>query len=125
MTVTHLASVIHFEIAMEKGGIHSFEITADEMPELKALSGLDNGVEVPYTPSSHRSVWESIRRRLASRGVRCVYKRKEPGIYVVTCTIPSPEDAASPTLIEDSHPRISSGQRSNSSHPRLRSSIQR
>jgi hypothetical protein len=124
MTVTHLASVVHFEIAMEEGGTHSFEITADEMPELNALSGLDKGVEVPYTHLSHRSVWESVRKRLANRGVRCVYKRKAPGIYVVTCTIPSPEDAVSP-LTEDSHPRVSSDQGSNSAQLQRRSSVQR
>jgi hypothetical protein len=88
MTVTHLASVIRFETMMQNGGIHRFEITLDEMPELRWMTGLDGGVEIPCERPMCQSIWTAMAQRIAAAGGYCSYQRRGADTYTVLCTIP-------------------------------------
>jgi hypothetical protein len=93
VAVTHLTNVLRFDEFLNKGGRHLFEITADEMPELQQLDGVQQGVRIACkvaTPRVARGTWTSIVDQLAVRSGSCVYKRVSANTYRVVCTIPPP-----------------------------------
>jgi len=91
VAVSHLTNVLRFDEFLNKGGRHLFEITADEMPELEKLDGLQQGLKIACkvtTPRMKRGTWTGIVDQLAARSGSCVYKRISPDTYRVVCTIP-------------------------------------
>jgi hypothetical protein len=91
VAVTHLTNVLRFDEFLNKGGRHLFEITADEMPELQNLDGLQQGLKIACkvaTPRMKRGTWTGIVDQLAARSGSCIYKRVSADTYRVVCTIP-------------------------------------
>lgn len=89
MAVTHRSGVVNFDAALERGGTHIFEISADEMPELAQSDGLEDGAVIKSDGVSG-GVWAEIAARIAEKGGECRYRKNAKGGYDVTITIPAP-----------------------------------
>src|ERR1700744_2730330 len=96
MPVTHLMPVTGFEECLKKGGIHKFEITADEMPrlsmEMQAIIPLSVEDFQTQELMKKSGTWAAMVRRLAGFNAVWIYRRNGHFTYEVTCIIPPPSD---------------------------------
>ena len=93
MSVTHLTSVLRFDDCLKFGGTHKFEVTADEMPELKLRPHAQ--VQIACAQTHHAlkgdTTWAHIIKKLADLEATCLYKRSGPATFEVTCLVPPPD----------------------------------
>jgi hypothetical protein len=98
MPVMHLKSVVNFEMCLQNGGTHKFEITLDEMPQLSVEMGTLSplGVHDFQTQQLMKQdgTWADIVRRLAALDAVWIYRRNGKFTYEVTCIIPPPSAPA-------------------------------
>jgi hypothetical protein len=91
----HLQPVREYEESLLHGGVHRFEITADELPELATADQMKVpcGVRIPCkeTSTKNGSVWAHIVSAMAIRDTVCIYKRFGEDTYEVLCFIPPPK----------------------------------
>ncbi|PMS37736.1 hypothetical protein B0G57_109117 [Trinickia symbiotica] len=91
MSVMHVSPVANYEACLIIGGEHVFEITVDEMPQLREKVRSPVRIRIAFDEleaEAPRGTWSAIAKDLSTRGATFFYERIDENVFRVTCAIP-------------------------------------